>query len=76
MRDLGALESLAAAARERFGGVDIVVANAGVGAYGDFLDLDVDVMNEIIDIERQGAAVHDSRHAPFAVRERLPRSWW
>jgi NADP-dependent 3-hydroxy acid dehydrogenase YdfG len=54
VRDLGALERLAAAARERFGGVDIVVANAGVGAYGDFLDLDVDILDEIIDVNVKG----------------------
>src|SRR5262249_54105109 len=54
VRDLAALEELAAAARERFGGVDIVVANAGVGAYGDFLDLDVEVMDEIIDVNVKG----------------------
>ena len=39
MRDPAQLERLVAAAVERFGGLDIVVANAGVGAYGDFLDI-------------------------------------
>ena len=34
VRDLDALEALCAATAERFGGIDIVVANAGVGAYG------------------------------------------
>jgi NADP-dependent 3-hydroxy acid dehydrogenase YdfG len=62
--DLGSLEKLAAAARERFGGVDIVVANAGVGAYGDFLDLDVEVMDEIIDINVKGLL--------YTVRATLP----
>ena len=64
VRDLGALESLAAAARERFGGVDIVVANAGVGAYGNFLDLDVDVLNEIIDTNVKGLL--------YTIRATLP----
>ena len=62
--DLRSLEKLAAAARERFGGVDIVVANAGVGAYGDFLDLDVEVMDEIIDINVKGLL--------YTVRATLP----
>ena len=64
VRDLGALESLAASARERFGGVDIVVANAGVGAYGNFLDLDVDVLNEIIDTNVKGLL--------YTIRATLP----
>jgi NAD(P)-dependent dehydrogenase (short-subunit alcohol dehydrogenase family) len=54
VRDLAALESLVTAAKGRFGGIDIVVANAGVGAYGDFLDLDVDVLHEIIDVNVTG----------------------
>ena len=64
VRDLGALEELGAAARERFGGVDIVVANAGVGAYGDFLDLDVEVMDEIIDVNVKGLL--------YTIRATLP----
>ncbi len=64
VRDLDALEALAASARDRFGGVDIVVANAGVGAYGDFLDLDVDVMDEIIDTNVKGLL--------YTIRATLP----
>lgn len=64
VRDLGALERLAAAAQERFGGVDIVVANAGVGAYGDFLDLEVEVMDEIIDTNVKGLL--------YTIRATLP----
>jgi 3-oxoacyl-[acyl-carrier protein] reductase len=62
--DLSALEKLAASAREQFGGIDIVVANAGVGAYGNFLDLDLDIMNEIIDINVKGLL--------YTVRATLP----
>jgi len=43
------IEALVAEAAERFGGIDIVVANAGVGAYGDFLDLDPEYLEEMID---------------------------
>ena len=39
VRDLDALTRLCDTTAERFGGIDIVVANAGVGAYGSFLDL-------------------------------------
>jgi 3-oxoacyl-[acyl-carrier protein] reductase len=54
VRDLADLESLAIEAQQHFGGIDIVVANAGVGAYGNFLDIDVDTLNEIIDVNVKG----------------------
>src|SRR4051794_6195445 len=40
VRDAAALERMAAATADRFGGIDILVVNAGVGAYGPFLELD------------------------------------
>jgi NAD(P)-dependent dehydrogenase (short-subunit alcohol dehydrogenase family) len=64
VRDAGALASLAATAAERFGSLDIVVANAGVGAYGDFLDLDPEVVDEIIDVNVKGLL--------YTVRATLP----
>lgn len=67
VRDLAALESLAAAAKDRFGGIDIVVANAGVGAYGDFLDIDIDVLHEIIDVNVTGTL--------HTIRATLPLLW-
>ena len=54
VRDPAQIESLVAAAVERFGGLDIVVANAGVGGYGDFLDLDPEFAQEIIDVNVNG----------------------
>ena len=39
VRDPAALEAIADATAERFGGIDILVVNAGVGAYGPFLEL-------------------------------------
>ena len=64
VRDPAALEALAAAAVERFGGLDIVVANAGVGAYGDFLDLDAEHLEEMVDINVKGLL--------YTVRATLP----
>src|SRR5215211_2257409 len=40
VRDRAAVEQAAAAVVERFGRLDIAVANAGVGGYGPFLDLE------------------------------------
>jgi NADP-dependent 3-hydroxy acid dehydrogenase YdfG len=64
VRRPGDLESLAAATAERFGGIDILVANAGVGAYGPFLDLPPDQLEEMIDINVKGTL--------YAVRAALP----
>jgi NADP-dependent 3-hydroxy acid dehydrogenase YdfG len=58
------LEALAAAAVERFGGIDILIANAGVGAYGPFLELPADQLEEMIDVNVKGTL--------YAVRAALP----
>jgi NADP-dependent 3-hydroxy acid dehydrogenase YdfG len=58
------LEALVAEAVERFGGIDILVANAGVGAYGPFLDLPADQLEEMIDVNVKGTL--------YAVRATLP----
>jgi 3-oxoacyl-[acyl-carrier protein] reductase len=58
------LEALAAETVERFGGIDILVANAGVGAYGPFLDLPADQLEEMIDVNVKGTL--------YAVRATLP----
>jgi NAD(P)-dependent dehydrogenase (short-subunit alcohol dehydrogenase family) len=39
---------------ERFGRIDVVVANAGIGAYGAFLDLDPEDVEAIIDVNLKG----------------------
>jgi NADP-dependent 3-hydroxy acid dehydrogenase YdfG len=58
------LEVLVAEAVERFGGIDILIANAGVGAYGPFLDLPADQLEEMIDVNVKGTL--------YAVRATLP----
>ncbi len=58
------LEALASEAAERFGGIDILVANAGVGAYGPFLELPPDQLEEMIDVNVKGTL--------YAVRAVLP----
>src|ERR1700754_830561 len=50
VRDRAAVESATAAVVERHGALQIVVANAGVGAYGPFLDLDPDDVEAMIDV--------------------------
>ena len=58
------LESLVAATAERHGGIDILVANAGVGAYGPFLDLSQEHLDEMVDVNLKGTL--------YAVRAALP----
>jgi NADP-dependent 3-hydroxy acid dehydrogenase YdfG len=54
VRDAGAVEAFVAQVVERFGGVDILVANAGVGAYGPFLELDPAHLDEMLDTNVKG----------------------
>jgi NADP-dependent 3-hydroxy acid dehydrogenase YdfG len=54
VRDADALDRIVAATVDAFGGLDIVVANAGVGAYGPFLDLALEHLDEMIDVNVKG----------------------
>jgi len=64
VRDLDALVRLCGATAERFGGIDIVVPNAGVGAYGPFLDLSREHLDEMVDVNLKGTI--------YAIRAALP----
>lgn len=64
VRDPAAIDGLAAATAERFGGIDILVANAGVGSYGPFLDLPADQLEDMIDTNVKGVL--------YSVRAVLP----
>jgi NAD(P)-dependent dehydrogenase (short-subunit alcohol dehydrogenase family) len=58
------VERIVAETVERFGRLDIVVANAGVGAYAPFLELDPEHLEEIIDVNVKGLL--------YTVRAALP----
>lgn len=64
VRDPKALVAIANETAERFGSLDILIVNAGVGAYGPFLDLPDDQLDEMIDVNVKGAI--------YAVRAALP----
>jgi 3-oxoacyl-[acyl-carrier protein] reductase len=64
VRDLDALTGLCAATAQAFGGIDIVVANAGVGAYGPFLELSREHLDEMLDVNLKGTL--------YAIRAALP----
>jgi 3-oxoacyl-[acyl-carrier protein] reductase len=68
VRDPAALEAIVGATVERFGGLDILIVNAGVGAYGPILDLPAEHLEEMIDVNVKGA-IHAVRAAlPHLVR--------
>jgi len=69
VRDQQHVDALVAATVERFGGLDILVANAGVGAYGPFLDLDPVQVEEMIDVNLKGT-IHSVRAALPHLLER------
>ena len=64
VRDPEEVDASVAATVERFGRLDILVANAGVGAYGPFLDLSAKHLDEMIDVNLKGTM--------YAVRAALP----
>jgi len=64
VRDAAAMRSFADDAAAALGGLDILVVNAGVGAYGPFLELDPEHLEEMIDVNVKGAI--------YAVRAALP----
>jgi NADP-dependent 3-hydroxy acid dehydrogenase YdfG len=64
VRDAEEVDAAVAATVERFGRLDILVANAGVGAYGPFLELSPEHLEEMIDVNLKGTL--------YAVRAALP----
>jgi NADP-dependent 3-hydroxy acid dehydrogenase YdfG len=64
VRDPDAVEGIVAKTVENFGRLDILVANAGVGAYGPFLELPPDQLEEMVDVNVKGTL--------YAVRAALP----
>ncbi len=64
VRNPADLEAIVGETVDRFGRLDILVANAGVGAYGPFLELPPEHLEEMIDVNVKGTL--------YAVRAALP----
>jgi len=64
VRDPAAVGAFVEQIISRFGGLDIVIANAGVGAYGPFLELDPGNMEEMLDTNVKGTI--------YTIRAALP----
>jgi 3-oxoacyl-[acyl-carrier protein] reductase len=64
VREAASMRRAADELAERFGGIDVLVVNAGVGAYGPILDLPEEHIEEMVEVNVKGA-IH-------AVRAALP----
>ncbi len=67
VRDREAVQSATDAVVERFGRLDIAVANAGVGAYGSFLDLDPEQLEAMIDVNLKGTLYTAAAALPHLI---------
>jgi NAD(P)-dependent dehydrogenase (short-subunit alcohol dehydrogenase family) len=54
VRDMGQVQAAVDATVEAFGRLDIVVANAGIGSYGEFLDIPLEQIDAMIDVNLKG----------------------
>jgi NAD(P)-dependent dehydrogenase (short-subunit alcohol dehydrogenase family) len=52
--DLAAMDSAAEQAVTRYGGIDVVVANAGIASYGSVLQVDPEAFKRVIDVNLTG----------------------
>ncbi|HKH13582.1 MAG TPA: SDR family oxidoreductase [Solirubrobacterales bacterium] len=67
VRDRVAVGVAVDAAVERFGRLDVVVANAGLGAYGPFLDLDPERLEAMIDVNLKGTLYTAAATLPHLI---------
>ncbi|PTL58183.1 SDR family oxidoreductase [Paraconexibacter algicola] len=67
--DLPSMEAAVAAGIERFGGIDVVLANAGIASYGSVMAVDPATFKRVIDINITGV-FHTVRAALPSVVER------
>ncbi len=68
VRDATQLVAAADATADRFGGIDILVINAGVGAYGPFLELPAADLEAMIDINVKGALYSARAALPWLLK--------
>lgn len=68
VRDRAAVDRATAAVVDRFGALHIAVANAGLGAYGPFLELDPDQLEAMIDVNLKGTLYTAAAALPHLIR--------
>ena len=67
VRDRAAVERAVSDVVERFGRLDIAVANAGVGSYGPFIELDPDALEAMIDVNLKGTLYTAAAALPHLI---------
>ncbi|MFL5911549.1 MAG: SDR family oxidoreductase [Gaiellaceae bacterium] len=67
VRDRDAVADATDSVVDRFGRLDIAVANAGVGAYGPFLELDPEQVEAMIDVNLKGTLYTASATLPHLI---------
>jgi NADP-dependent 3-hydroxy acid dehydrogenase YdfG len=65
--DRASVERATEAVVDRFGRLDIAIANAGVGAYGSFLDLDPGQLEATIDVNLKGTLYTAAATLPHLI---------
>lgn len=69
VRDLAAMQAAAGQAVQRFGGIDVVLANAGIASYGSVLQVDPEAFKRLLDINVLGV-FHTVRAALPSIIDR------
>jgi NAD(P)-dependent dehydrogenase (short-subunit alcohol dehydrogenase family) len=69
VRNLAAMQAAADQAVQRFGGIDVVIANAGIASYGSVLQVDPEAFKRLLDINVLGV-FHTVRAALPSLIER------
>ncbi|MBA2460972.1 MAG: SDR family NAD(P)-dependent oxidoreductase [Actinobacteria bacterium] len=68
VRERAQVEALVNETAQRFGRLDILVANAGVGAYGPLAELSPEHLDEMIDVNVKGVLYAAAAAVPHLVR--------
>ena len=68
--DLAALQRVAAGITERYGRVDIVVANAGIAIGGSFLDSDPEAFQRVVEVNLLGSTTTARAFLPALIASR------
>ncbi|MDT5019457.1 MAG: hypothetical protein QOD39_5617 [Mycobacterium sp.] len=70
VRELSAMKEAANKGIERFGGIDIVMANAGIGSFGSVLEIDPEAFKTVIDVNLMGVFYTVKAALPSVVERR------
>ena len=67
VRDRAQVTALVEETVARHGGIDIVIANAGVGSYGPFVELDPAHLDEMMDVNAKGVITTAAAAVPHLI---------